>query len=481
MAPTFDAEPEGSEPVTDELDTERPARSVLRSSRSGDSPRAPYQIAIVVAVVVLAAVAALAWRSHHRRQVVSQGLERATALLRTDTDAGRREAAQLLEPLVELDPVKAGATRALALSLLALDQRDEEAARRAEALLVEPGRASQVPAEADLAYGALALSRREAGTALSYAARVTDSPWAPVLQARVALLAGKVDVARDPLDRAVAADPSFPAVQALRGDVLRRTGHVAQAREAYAAALAGSPTHPRAIFGLAKLALGGAGPVDEARDGLRRLLDDSTTPAPERARAAYHLASLEARAGRAAESSAALSRAGVEGEARAWLQRAVAEQAQGAGYHVVASAPSAVTSASDDDPWVAPAKAPPPTAVSPTFRLPEPAPGKPSGKATPAKPATHAVAASAKKAPAKKVAHAHAKGAKPAGKVAARTVAKKAPAKKASPAQAKTAVAKAPAKASASPAPSALDAALSKVKATRSGAKPASDIPADAR
>jgi len=475
MAPTFDAEPEGSEPITEELDAARPARSALRSSRRGDSPRAPYQIAIVAAVVVLAAVGALAWRSHHRRQVVSQGLERATALLRTDTDAGRREAAQLLEPLVELDPVKAGATRAFALSLLALDQRDEEAARRAEALLVEPGRASQVPAEADLAYGALALSRREAGTALSYAARVTDSPWAPVLQARVALLAGKVDVARDPLDRAVATDPSFPAVQALRGDVLRRTGHVAQAREAYAAALAGSPTHPRAIFGLAKLALGGAGPVDEARDGLRRLLDDTATPAPDHARAAYHLASLEARAGRTAESSEAISRAGVEGEARAWLQRAVAEQAQGTGYHVVASAPAAVTSASDDDPWIAPPKAPTPTAVSPTFRLPEPAPGKPTGKVMPAKPATHAVAAVAKKAPAKKVAHAKAK---PAGKVAARTAAKKAPAKKA---QAKVAVAKAPAKASAQPAPSALDAALSKVKATRPGAKPASNIPADAR
>ena len=56
---------------------------------------------------------------------------------------------------------------------------------------------------------------------------------------------------------AVAADPGLPAALALQGDALRRSGKAEAARLAYLAALQISPNHPRAAFGLAKLALSG--------------------------------------------------------------------------------------------------------------------------------------------------------------------------------------------------------------------------------
>jgi tetratricopeptide (TPR) repeat protein len=441
----------------EEFDDERPVGPSSRVPPRRPRPRQLQLAAIAVLVVVLVG-GALAWRAHHRRKVVAEGLARAEALLRKDTSASYHEAARLLEPLVELDPIGAGAARGFALAMLALDYRDGDAARRAEELLVAPGRASEVPSFADLGYGALALSRREAGTAMSYAARDGGSAWSAVLHARVALLAGKLEAARDPLDRAAAADPRFPAIQALRGDVLRRTGHAAQAREAYAAALASSPLHARATYGVAKLALAGSAPPDEAREALRRLLDDGGTPSVERARAALHLASIEARAGRLAESASALDRASVGIAARGWLDRAVAETAQ-SGYRVPAGTPAVLESASDDDPFVVPPKPPPPTAISPTFRLPEPAP-----KAAPTTRAKPGAAAPKKAAP--KPTTASAKAAKPGAKAGSKTAAK---AKPAARTDKRTAAKPAPKAASAKPASkpeSALSSALAKVSAS---------------
>jgi predicted negative regulator of RcsB-dependent stress response len=443
-----------------DFDDDRPeagSQPARRPPARGGPSKSRIKLAAVAAIVVLLVASAIAWRAHHRRRVVREGLARAGAALRADTHAGWRDAERLLEPLVELDPVDAAAMRGFALSMLALDYRDADAAKRAEALLVEPGRASEVPALARLAYAALALTRNEAGTALGHVARAGDQGWGAVLQARVALLANKVPAAREPLDRAVAADPAFPAVQALRGDALRRAGHAAQAREAYVAALAASPAHPRAAFGLAKLALGGAASPDDARAALGRLLDDPATPPVERARAAYHLASVEARAGRAAESAAAAGRAGVDGAARGWLDRAVAQQAQAAGYEVVQGAPRALDSALDDDPWAPPARPAPSNAVSPTFRLPEPPPraSAPTGKAKAAaassgsaakKPAARPAATAAKKSPAK------AAPAKPAATASKKTTAKKPAVAKQAPARTPAAKpARAPAKAGAAP------------------------------
>lgn len=331
-------------------------------------------MALAVVVVALAG-AALAFRAHHRKQVVAQGLARAEELLAVDTSAGYTDAARLLEPLTVLDPVKAGAARAFALAMLAADYRDRDASARAEALLVEVEAEDTPPAWADLANTMLSVSRGEAGSALASANRAGESPWARVVQARVAMLAAKPELAREPLDAAVQQRPRFPPALALRGDVLRRTGHAAQAAESYRAALDASPLHPRASYGLAKLALAGAVAPDEARLAVGRLLEDVTgTPAVERARAAYHLASIEARAGDRTAASAAMDRAGVSGAARSWLERAVEAHASSRGYRVQDGAPPELRSASDDDPYVAPPRPPPSSAISPTFRLPEPAP-----------------------------------------------------------------------------------------------------------
>jgi hypothetical protein len=361
-----------SQTVVDDGTVSSPARAPRSSA---------LRLAAIGAAVVLVGGALLAYRSHHRRTAVGEGLARADALLRLDTAAGYREAASLLEPLAEIDPDEAASVRAFALAMLFADYRAAEAEAEADALLVAPGRADAVPAHAHLATAALALGRREAGTATTAAARAGDLPWARALQARVAFLAGNDAAAREPA-AAAAAEGAFPPGLALHGDALRRLRRDPRgARAAYEAALAASPLQPRAAYGLAKLALGGHAPADEASAALERLLADADTPAPERGRAALHLAALRLRAGDRVAAGAALDAARLEPGARAWAVRAATVAADAHGpYRAVTGAPAALASASDDDPAV----------LSP---LP-PAPPKPAAKAAPKK------AAAAKKRPA---------------------------------------------------------------------------------
>lgn len=359
-------------PDPDEVDSS--AGGVPRTTRASPAwtPRRTAQLVSLAVVIVALAGAALAFRAHHRKQVVAQGLARAEELFALDTSAAWTDAADLLEPIAVLDPVTAAAARAFALSMLAADYRDEVAASSAEALLAEGAAQDDPPLWADLATSMLAISRNEAGSALAAANRAGGAPWARVVQARVAMLAVKPELAREPLDDAVRTTPPLAAALALRGDVLRRTGHAAQAGESYRAALALSPLHPRSAYGLAKLSLSGAIAADEARFALTRLLDDSTgTPAVERARAAYLLAAIDARAGDRLAAAAAMDRGGVSAQARGWLERAVDAHADSRTYRVQEAAPPELRSASDDDPYVAPPRPPPSSAISPTFRLPE--------------------------------------------------------------------------------------------------------------
>ncbi len=338
------------------------------------------KLAVAVAVVLAIGAGLLAYRAHHRRKVLGEGLARADALLRLDTAAGYREAASLLEPLSQLDPAEAGSVRAFALAMLFADYRASELEAEAEGLLVAPGRADVVPAYASLAGAALALGRREAGSATTAVARAGDGAWARALQGRIALLAGNVPAALDPAG-AAASEGAFPPGLALHGDVLRRLRKdPAAARAAYEAALSASPLHPRAAYGLAKLALGGQAPPEGAIAALERILEDrSGTPDVERGRAALHLCALRLRAGDRAGAGAALLAAGLDAPARAWAARAaqVAADARGP-YRAVSGAPAALQSASDEDPGeLSPepaAPAPPPKAVA----KPAPKKGKPA-------------------------------------------------------------------------------------------------------
>ncbi|HEX9188559.1 MAG TPA: tetratricopeptide repeat protein [Vicinamibacteria bacterium] len=311
------------------------------------------KVVAFVAVAALAGGAALAYRSHHRKQVLQQGLTRARELMIPDTFAGYRDAAQVLLPLVEIDPLGAGSVRAFALAMLYADYRDQKAGLDAEALLVGPERAPVVPPAAELARAALALGRREAGTASSHASRPGGAVWGATIQGRLALLAGNPSGALESLDQALAAEPQFPAALALRGDALRRLRRFEAARAAYADALRASPGHPRAAFGMAKLALGGQAKPQEALPALERLLADKAgMPINERGRAALHLAALRGRLGDRPGAAAAMDTAGVEGADRAWLEKAVAEEELSrTGYRAVARAPMALQSASDDDPY----------------------------------------------------------------------------------------------------------------------------------
>jgi len=316
--------------------------------------RGPWlKVAAAVAVAAVAGGAALAYRSHHRKQVLQQGLARAGELVRPDTYAGYRDAAQVLLPLVEIDPIEAGSVRAFALAMLHTDYRDQKAGLEAEALLVAPDRAPLVPPAANLARAALALGRREAGTASTHASRPGGSVWGATIQGRLALLAGNPSGALESLDQALAAEPQFPAALALRGDALRRLRRFEAARAAYADALRASPGHARASFGMAKLALGGHARPEEAIPALERLLAAKAgTPANERGRAALHLAALRGRVGDRPGAAAAVDAAGAEGADRAWLEKAATEEELSrSGYRPVAGAPVALQSASDDDPY----------------------------------------------------------------------------------------------------------------------------------
>jgi hypothetical protein len=323
------------------------------------------KLAAAAAIVLVIAGGLLAYRAHHRRKVVAAALAQADALLRLDTAAGYRQAATLLEPIAQLDPLVGASVRAFALGMLFADYRQADAEPEIENLLVGPGRAEAVPAHAHLASAALALGRREIGTATTALARAGSGPWPLVLQARVALLAGNLEAAL-PLAASAAAEGAFAPGLALHGDLLRRLRRdLPGARAAYEAALAASPAHARATFGLAKLALSGQAPADEARTALQRLLDDreGTLPA-ERGRAALHLATLSLRGGDRMAADAALDAAGLDPAARAWALRAATVAAEHAGpYRAVSGAPSQLVSASDDDPGeLSPNPPPPPPA-----------------------------------------------------------------------------------------------------------------------
>jgi len=262
-----------------------------------------FRAAALAALVLVATAGALAWRGHHRAQVLAQGMAQARGLVLLDTWGGYRGAADLLEPLTRMDPLEAGALRAFALAMLASDYRDDRAAEAAKRLLVEPERAAEVPEFARLAHGALAL----------------------------------------------------------RGDQLRRQRNYDAAHAAYASALERSPTHPRAAFGLGKLALGGHAAPGEAMAALQRLVDDHAgTGSSERGRAALHLAALQARAGDRTAAYHTLDGAGLDPAARTWAEKAAGqEELERTVYRVVEGAPPALQSASDDDVYEPPP--PPPT------------------------------------------------------------------------------------------------------------------------
>jgi hypothetical protein len=333
------------------------------------------QLVAIAGVAIVLLSAALLYRAHHRREVLAQGMARARELLRPDTFSGYRSASQVLEPLVAIDAMEAGSLRAQALAMLAADYRDEAAAAEAERLLDAPERASDIPPAASLARAALAMGRHEAGSAATSAARAGTGATGRVIQGRVALFAGNPTGAAEFAAEAVAADPGLPAALALQGDALRRSGKPEGARQAYLAALQGSPTHPRAAYGMAKLALSGRARAEEAYPALERILADREgTPGNERARAALHLAALQGRAGDRAAVQRTLDASGTTGADRAWLERAVSEEELSrTGFRVVDGAPPSLASASDDDPYV---PLPPP---------PPPEPPRVEKKAAPAK------------------------------------------------------------------------------------------------
>ncbi|HTN52690.1 MAG TPA: hypothetical protein VML50_09840 [Anaeromyxobacter sp.] len=370
--------------------------------------RLALKVAAGVIALLVAAAGLIAYRAHHRRAVLKAGLARADELLRLDTAAGYREAAALLEPLAQLDHLEAGSVRAFALAMLFADYRDAGAEAEAAQLLVEPGRAEVVPRYAHLADAALALGRSSLGDATTAASAAQGGVWAEALQARIALRAGTLSAAIEPA-AAAAEDGAFAAGLAIEGDVARRARNdPAAARASYAAALAASPTHPRAAFGLAKLALAGRIPPDDAVRALRRLLGDPSTPAPERGRAALHLAALQLRAGDRAGGAATLDSAGMDAPVRAWAERAAEKAAASRnGYEVADGTPAALQSASDDDPWVAPPPAPIPDHVGA-----DPLDARPPLKHAAAKPYVKQASAKAtgKKATTKKASKTAAKG-----------------------------------------------------------------------
>ncbi|MGC3998528.1 MAG: hypothetical protein QM767_14110 [Anaeromyxobacter sp.] len=326
---------------------------------------------VIVGVVALAALGVFAYRAHQKTLMLRAGLERAEQLLRDDTAASYREAARLLEPLAEVDPLEAGSARAFALAMLAADYRDDRAEQQANVLLVVPERAEVLLRRTALAKAALALADRKLGDATQYVTQArddvseggTDARWAELLAARTALHGLEASSARGPAALAAQADagqPPFPPGLALHGDTLRRSGDLAGAAASYREALEASeawrgdkrpaPRQPRAIFGLAKVALSGGGSAEEAARHLVDLSRDAETPQPERSRAAIYLAALQLRAGSRENAVAAIEAAGLQGDARTWAERAAAAMAANRGpYRAVTGAPLSLESAVDDD------------------------------------------------------------------------------------------------------------------------------------
>jgi tetratricopeptide (TPR) repeat protein len=359
----------------------------------GESPppaRRPIpRAAIGIAVAVVVAGALIGYRAVSHRKALRTAVAQAELDVRADTADGYRKAAAILSPFAEGDPLEAGALRAFALGMLALDYRDPAAGEEAETLLVDPERADAIPRWANLARAAVALSRDEAGTAMTAASRAAGDPMAGMLEGRIALVAGNLEAALEPLHGAAAAEPPLPAALALHGDTVRRTKRDARAaRAAYARALETSPAHPRAAYGLAKLALMGQVPPAEASEALDRVAAAPGTPPNEKARAHLHAAALALRAGDRARAASLLDGLGLDASARDWAERAAALGADtGRVYRAVQGAPAPLQSASDDDPPVLP-----PVVLAPE---PPPAPArvtKPAAKRT----------TSTKKAPAKR-------------------------------------------------------------------------------
>ncbi|HZZ82957.1 MAG TPA: hypothetical protein VFE30_00310 [Anaeromyxobacteraceae bacterium] len=412
----------GDDPSSGSIDDDPAAAGSAPPPPRRNLPRW-FRTAALAGLVLVATAGALVWRGHHRAQILAQGLAQARARVLLDTFGGYRGAADLLQPLTRLDPVEAGSLRAFALAMLAADYRDEASAEEATRLLVEPERADSVPAFAHLAEAALALHAKEAGTATTQLGQAGPGPIADALRARVALLAGASGALREALDAAAASPSPYPAALALQGDQLRRQREWEGARAAYAAALDRSPNHPRATFGLAKLALGGHAAPGEAMAALQRLVDDRTgTGANERGRAALHLSALQARAGDRTAAFRTLDAAGLDPAARTWAEKAAGqEELERTAYRVVDGAPRSLLSASDDDAYEPPPPPPPPAPKA------EPRNGAKSA------PARHRVAKSkvhgGKTLPAKRTKAHPAKPVKKKAKVA------KAPAKKKRPAR----------------------------------------------
>jgi len=421
-----DPAPDGEIPEVEEFDPYAPPDDLAAPARSGkrgpppggagsgdveldfglaspsSRPRQPIpRIAIVIAVIVVVAGALFAYRTVSRRKALQTAFAQAEADVRLDTADGYRKAAAILAPFAEQDPMDAASLRAFALGMLALDYRDAEAAEEAEALLVKPERADPIPRWGNLARAAVALSRGEAGTAMTAASRVTADPMAGMLEGRIALAAGNLEAALEPLHAASASEPALPAALALHGDTVRRAkrdGRAAQAAYARALATTGEHVHARAAFGLAKLALMGLVPPAEAIRPLERLAADPTTLPNERARAVLHSAALAIRAGDRVRATALLDGAGLDPQARDWAGRAAALEADtGRIFRAVDGAPASLLSASDDDP---PEQQP--VAIAPP--LPDPVPRVASSRTTKpvAKRATPSPSAPKKRPAAKK-------------------------------------------------------------------------------
>jgi len=370
-------------------DAEQTDRTPLR-------PRFPTgKVLIVLGALILIGAGLLAFRKRERDRAVRDGIARAEQLMRLDTAEAYRKAAELLTPHAQLDPLEAGSARAFALAVLAADYRDPKAEAEANSLLVVPGRAKEMPEHAALAFAVLALGRNSLGDATSALGNAHGTPWVQALEARIALRAGTLDAAVEPA-RGAAAEPGFVPGLSVHGDVARRASHEAEtARSAYQAALAVSPNHPRSVFGLAKLALSGQAPEAAAREALTRLLGEGT-PAPERWRAALHLAALRIRAGEPIPAVRQELGAGLSEKALDWLMGAARAEAANKGpYRAVTGAPPGLESASDDDPPDLRPLPPEPPPPPPPPRV-EPPPAKAAAvKSVPAK-AAHAGKASGK-------------------------------------------------------------------------------------
>ena len=395
-SPDQPGESTGYEPPP-EFGEPHPARAFATAddlSEAGSRPPPPprgsraTRLAIVVGLVLVLVGALLGYRAYHRAKVLAEGMAIAEAALRLDTAAGYRRAADTLEPLARIDPREAASMRAFALAMLAADYREAELGVEAETLIASPGRAEKVPPYADLAASALFLGRGAVGDAATYAGRAGASPWSGALLARLTLAAGNPEAGFEPLQSSLGLDPNLAASLAIQGDLLRRAHRDARAaRTSYTAALAASRTHPRATYGLAKLALASQIPINEAIAPLRALLNDTqSTPPNERARAALHLAALELRGGDKIGAKATLDGlAGLDAKARAWAELAALIAAtERHRYRAVKGPPALFVTASDDDPLEAPAVDPTP----PPPLVPKVAPrhaAKPVKKALPPK------------------------------------------------------------------------------------------------